>query len=261
LAESHKIYFASDVHLGLPNHAVSLEREKHFVKWLDQIKQDATEIYLVGDIFDFWFEYKRAVPRGFTRFLGKIAEITDSGIPVHFFTGNHDIWVFDYLPQETGVILHTEELIIERNEKRFYIAHGDGLGPGDRGFKFLKKIFTNPFLQWCFQRLHPNFGIGLAHLWSQNSRFQYGSIPAFKHEEEWLVQHSRQVLEHDHYDYLIYGHRHVVEDIELKDGARFINLGDWIRNFSYAEFDGSDLQVRTFTPDDPKKLTLDNSLY
>ncbi len=261
LKENHKIYFASDVHLGLPNHAASLEREKHFVKWLDMIKEDATELYLVGDIFDFWFEYKKAVPRGFTRFLGKLAEIADSGIPIHFFTGNHDIWVFDYLPEEIGVTVHRHPIQIERNGKQFYIAHGDGLGPGDRSFKFLKKIFTNKFLQWCFERIHPNLGIGLAHAWSHKSRFQYGSIPPFYGDKEWLIQHSRAELKEKHFHYMIYGHRHIAKNIEIEPDVHFVNLGDWISNFTYAVFDGEQISLEKFMPEDPDKLTMNNSLY
>jgi len=244
---THKIYFASDVHLGLPNYAESLKREKLFVKWLDMIKEDATEIYLVGDIFDFWFEYKKVVPRGFTRFLGKIAEIVDSGIPVHFFTGNHDIWVFDYLPQETGVILHRDELVIERNKKKFLIAHGDGLGPFDMRFKILKKFFTSKFMQWCFARIHPNLAIWVAHKWSFGSRYSQGTTPGyFGDDKEWLVLYAKEKLINKHFDYFVFGHRHLALEIEIDEGSKFINLGDWINNFSYAVFDGNDLILKKF---------------
>ncbi len=155
--EGKKLFFVSDAHLGLPNYNESLKREKLLIKWLDEIKNDASEIFLLGDIFDFWYEWKRVVPRGFVRLLAKIAELTDSGIPVHLFTGNHDIWVFDYLPHETGVILHTTPFSLEVAGKKIHIAHGDALGPGDYVFKFLKKLFTNKLLQWFFSRFHPNF--------------------------------------------------------------------------------------------------------
>ncbi|MDP5075392.1 MAG: UDP-2,3-diacylglucosamine diphosphatase, partial [Flavobacteriales bacterium] len=166
----NKVYFASDFHLGAPNFEESLVREKKVVQWLEEVRKDASEIFLVGDVFDFWFEYKRAVPRGFTRLLGKISEITDSGIPVHWFIGNHDMWIFDYLPQECGITLHRAPIVREWNGKKYFIGHGDGLGPGDNGYKILKKFFASNFCQWLFARLHPNFGIWLAQKSSGYSR-------------------------------------------------------------------------------------------
>ncbi len=247
LKEKHKIYFASDIHLGLPNHSESLIREKHFVKWLDTIKKDATEIFLVGDIFDFWFEYKKVVPRGFTRLISKLAEIVESGIPVYFFTGNHDIWVFDYLPAETGVILQRDSLTIVRNSKKFFISHGDGLGPGDIKFKFLKRIFTSAFFQWCFARLHPNFGLLLAHKWSIGSRYSQGTTPEyFGDNKEWLVLFAKEKLKQEYFDFFIFGHRHLMLNIQLEKGSRFINLGDWIKKFSYAVFDGEEILLKQY---------------
>ncbi|MEA3443464.1 MAG: UDP-2,3-diacylglucosamine diphosphatase [Bacteroidota bacterium] len=255
LEKGQKIYFASDVHLGLPNYEISLRREKHFVNWLNMVRQDAAAIYLVGDIFDFWWEYKKVAPRGFTRFLGTIANITDSGIPVHLFTGNHDIWIKDYLPQETGVILHTEEFIFEENNKRFFVAHGDGLGPGDHKFKLLKRIFTNKFLQWGFSRLHPNFALWLGHSWSVNSRYTQGKIPPFFGvDKEWLILFAKEKLQKEHFDYFIFGHRHLALDIMLNKNSKFLNLGDWISNFTYAIFDGNDLKLKKFLP--PTELNL-----
>ena len=166
---SKKIYFASDFHLGAPDYESSLVREKKIVSWLNHIEKDAAEIFLVGDIFDFWFEYKRAIPRGFARLQGKIADLTDKGIPVHVFTGNHDMWIFDYLPKELGVQLHREPIEREFFGKKYFIGHGDGLGPSDKGYKFLKKVFANKFCQWCFARLHPNFGIWLADISSKQA--------------------------------------------------------------------------------------------
>ena len=240
-----KIYFASDVHLGHPTLEKGLWREKLFVKWLDEIKHDAAEIYLVGDIFDFWYEYKRVVPRGFTRTLGKLAEITDSGIPIHFFTGNHDIWVFDYLPNETGVKLYREPLETELFGKSFYIAHGDGLGPGDNSYKLLKKVFTNKFLQWMFSRLHPNFALWLAHSWSNASRDAKGiQAEGFNGEEsELLYKHAQQVLEYKHFDYFVFGHRHLMINKPVVNST-FVNLGDWLYNFSYGVFDGDRFELK-----------------
>jgi UDP-2,3-diacylglucosamine hydrolase len=248
LNTSKKIYFVSDIHLGLPNPVKSLAREKLFIKWLDEIKIDAQEIFLVGDIFDFWFEYEYVVPRGFTRLLGKLAEITDAGIPVHFFTGNHDIWVHDYLPSETGVILHREKLITEFNNKRFMIAHGDGLGPADKGFKRLKKVFTNPLSKWIFARIHPNFGVRFAHFWSHRSRDVYDSDTyLFKGEDkEWLILYAKKKLTEQHFDYFIFGHRHIPLEINLGENTHFINLGDWITNFTYAVFDGEKVELKKF---------------
>ncbi|MFA8434029.1 MAG: UDP-2,3-diacylglucosamine diphosphatase [Marinifilaceae bacterium] len=244
-----RIYFASDVHLGAPALNNNREREKLFVKWLDQVKEDAEAIYLMGDIFDFWFEYKRAVPRGFTRVLGKLAEITDRGIPVHFFTGNHDIWVFDYLPEEVGVIVHKKEWSTEIKGKKFFLGHGDGLGPFDKSYKLLKKIFTNRILQWCFARIHPNLSIWLAHRWSSHSRLKDGKVEADSFrgpDKEWLVLFAKEELKKVHYDYFVFGHRHWPCNIDLGNSSRYINTGDWITHFSYAVFDGEKMEVKEF---------------
>ena len=241
-----KIYFASDLHLGIPNKNESLVREKRFVNWLDQIKEDAVEIFLLGDIFDFWFEYKRVVPKGFTRLLGKISEICDSGIPVHFFTGNHDIWVFNYLPEETGVILHRKPFIYEFKNKKFFLAHGDGLGPGDKGYKFLKKIFTNRFLQWMYARLHPNFALWFAGKLSEDSRLSGISVDFLGEEKEWLVQYAYAISKKENFDFFIFGHRHIPVDIPLKNHSRFVYLGDWINHFTYGVFDGKDFVLKSF---------------
>lgn len=243
-----KIYFASDFHLGIPNHEKSLVREKRIVKWLDEIKHDAQEIYLMGDLFDFWFEYKYTVPKGFTRLLGKIAELTDSGIPVTFFTGNHDMWMFEYFPKELGVSIYREPITREYNGKKFYLGHGDGLGPGDYGYKFIKKIFASPLCQWLFARLHPNFAMGMGNFWSQKSRLSNGTTDEkFTGEEnEWLVVYSKEVLQKQHFDYLIFGHRHLPLDIKLNNNSRYINLGEWINYNSYAVFDGENLELKYY---------------
>lgn len=244
-----RIYFASDVHLGAPLIRNHQEHEKIFVAWLDQIKDSAREIYLLGDVFDFWFEYKKVVPRGYTRLLGKLAEITDNGIPVHFFTGNHDIWVFDYLPSETGVIVHREPLETTIDGKSFYLAHGDGLGGYDKVFNLLKAFFTNKFAQWVFAHIHPNWGIALASVWSKNSReknlSQYGS-QYLGDDKEWLVRYSHEVLQSRHFDFFIYGHRHIAMDKSISDNSRLIYLGDWISLFTYAVWDGKEMKLESF---------------
>jgi len=240
-----KIYFISDLHLGMHPASESLAREKKVVKWLDSIYRDASEIYLLGDVFDYWFEYKRVVPRGFTRFLGKIAEITDAGVKVHYFTGNHDVWVFKYLPAEIGVDVYRAPLLKEYNGKKFLIAHGDGLGPGQRGYKFLKSIFTSRTMQWLYSRLHPNFATAFALGWSKRSRFAKGVSTGFLGEDqEFLIQYAKSVLEKEHFDYFIFGHRHLPLEYDLPGNSHMVYLGDWIENFTYAVWDGASLKLK-----------------
>lgn len=245
-----KIYFASDFHLGAPDYETSLAREKKIVQWLDEVREDAEEIFLLGDVFDFWFEYKRAIPKGFVRLQGKIAEITDSGIPVHWFIGNHDMWIFNYIPKELGVRMHRTEIVREFGGKKFFIGHGDGLGPGDHGYKFIKKVFRNRVCQWLFARLHPNFGIGLANFFSRKSRVATGEEDAkfYGEEKEMLIQFCKTVQKSDHFDYFVFGHRHLPIEFDLPENSKYINTGDWIRYFSYAVFDGNNLElVRNWT--------------
>lgn len=244
-ASGKKIYFASDFHLGAPNYEKSLEREKKIVAWLDHVKQDAAEIFLVGDIFDFWFEYKRAIPRGFVRIQGKITEITDSGIPVHVFTGNHDMWIFDYLPKELGVMLYREPIEREFFGKSYLIGHGDGLGPGDRSYKFLKKVFANKFCQWCFARLHPNLGIWIAEKSSKSSRAKSGKTDEvfLGEDNEWLVQYCKEVLKTKTYDYFVFGHRHLPLQIKVGDKTTYFNLGEWINYCTYLEISETEVNL------------------
>ena len=248
MSEKTKIYFASDFHLGAPNYEKSLEREKLIVRWLDEIKEDAKEIYLVGDVFDFWFEYKHAIPKGFVRLQGKIAELTDSGIPITLFTGNHDMWIFDYIPKELGVTLHRGNITREFNGKKFLIGHGDGLGPGDHGYKFIKKVFANKLCQWAFERLHPNFGLGIGNYWSHKSRkTNAGNDEKFLGEEnEWLAVYCREYLEKEHVDYFVFGHRHLPLEIKLNEKSTYFNLGEWINYNSYAVFDGDKLEMKEY---------------
>ncbi len=245
MKQGKKIYFASDFHLGVPTYEKSLEREKKIVKWLDTIKSDAEEIYLLGDVFDFWFEYKTVVPRGYVRLLGKIAELSDSGIKIHYFTGNHDMWTFDYLEKELNVTIYRAPIEINYNNKSFYIGHGDGLGPGDHGYKFIKKVFASKVCQWLFARLHPNFGIGIANYFSKKSRIATGTSDEkfLGDEKEWLVIYSKEILAKKHFDYLIFGHRHLPLDIKI-DSSRYINLGDWIQYFTYGVFDGEKFELK-----------------
>jgi UDP-2,3-diacylglucosamine hydrolase len=246
-----KIYFASDFHLGAPSYESSLEREKKVIQWLEEVRHDAEEIFLLGDVFDFWFEYKHAIPKGFVRLQGKIAEITDSGIPVHWFIGNHDMWIFDYIPKELGVQMHRTEITREFGGKKFFIGHGDGLGPGDHGYKFIKKVFRNRVCQWLFARLHPNFGIGLANFFSRKSRVATGEEDAkfYGEEKEMLIQYCKTKLKESHMDYFVFGHRHLPIEFDLPGNSKYINTGDWIRYFSYAVFDGEKLSlIRDYKP-------------
>lgn len=240
-----KIYFASDFHLGVPVGKSSFEREKRIIDWLDHIRQDAFEIYLVGDIFDFWFEYKHAIPKGFVRIQGKIAELVDSGIPVYFFTGNHDMWMFDYFEKELGVKIYREPIYRTYNGKKFLIGHGDGLGPGDRGYKFIKKVFAAKWSQWMFARLHPNFGIALANYFSRKSRIATGDSDSkfLGEDNEWLVQYCKEQEGINPQDYYIFGHRHLPMTIRINERAVYINLGEWIHYNTYAVFDGFEVKL------------------
>lgn len=248
IAEGKKIYFLSDFHLGVPDHASSLEREKLIVRFLDEVKDHAAGIFIVGDLFDFWYEYKKVVPKGFVRILGKIAELTDSGIPVWFFVGNHDMWMSGYFEQELNVPVYFEPKEFEFNHKKFYIGHGDGLGPGDHGYKFLKKIFRNRISQFLFGILPPYIGMGIANRSSKSSRAITGESDAkfLGEENEWLITYCKEVLQEKHYDYFIFGHRHLPIDFLLKGGSRYINLGDWISYYSYAVFDGENLELKYY---------------
>jgi UDP-2,3-diacylglucosamine hydrolase len=249
LNEHKKIYFLSDFHLGAPDYASSLTREKKIVSFLDSIQHDAGQIFIVGDIFDFWYEYKKVVPRGYVRLLGKLAALTDAGISVHFFVGNHDMWMKDYFQTELNIPVYFEPKVFTFNEKKFFIGHGDGLGPGDHGYKFIKKIFRNKLCQWLFGQLHPTLGIGLANYFSRKSREKTGSSDEhfLGADKEWLIVYSKEILQQEHFDYFIFGHRHYPIEFKLNETSRYINLGDWIRNFTYATFDGNEVELKKWS--------------
>jgi len=248
LSLGKKIYFASDAHLGASALTDNDHRERLLVEWLDTVKQDAGMIFLMGDMFDFWFEYKSVVPRGFVRFLGKIAEITDGGIPVHFFTGNHDVWVFDYLPKETGMIIHRKPYIVELMGKKFFMAHGDGLLNFDRGYNLLKWLFQNRVAQWLFARLHPNFAFRIANSWSKSSRLSNGiEGEAFKGEkEEEQIVFAREKLKAEHFDFFVFGHRHLPMEFNLNERSKAFIIGDWIKRYTYGVFDGNEFKLKEF---------------
>lgn len=245
---SKKAYFSSDNHLGAPTPEESLPREKKFVAWLDQIKHDAGAIFLLGDLFDFWFEYQTVVPKGFVRTLGKLAELSDSGIPIYFFVGNHDLWMNDYFEKELNIpVFHKPQQFII-NEKVFLIGHGDGLGPGDKGYKRMKKVFINPFSKWLFRWLHPDLGVKLAQYLSVKNKLISGDedIKFLGEENEWLVQYCKRKQSQQHYDYFVFGHRHLPMTIDIAENSQYLNLGDWIHYYTYGVFDGGTLKLHEF---------------
>ena len=246
MQSNKKIYFLSDFHLGAPNYESSLVREKKVVDFLSSIEHDASEIFILGDMFDFWYEYKNVVPKGFVRLLGKLAALTDAGIPIHFFVGNHDMWMRNYFQEELNITVYYEPKVFERYQKKLFIGHGDGLGPGDKGYKFLKKIFRNKICQTLFGLLHPFLGIKIANYFSRKSRAKTGSSDeVFLGEaNEWLVQYCKRKLNHEHFDYFVFGHRHLPLNITLNKESTYINLGDWITHFTYAVFDGHQFELK-----------------
>ena len=250
IPQGKKIYFSSDNHLGAPTHAASLPREKIFVNWLDSIKHDAEVIFLLGDLFDFWFEYKKVVPKGFVRTLGKLAELRDSGIQIYFFVGNHDLWMGDYFEKELNIPVYHNPKEFIFNNKHFFIGHGDGKGPGDKGYKRMKKVFTNPFFQWLFRWIHPDIGVRIAqHLSVKNKLISGEDDKEFLGEEkEWLAQYSKRKLENNHFDYFIFGHRHLPMKIKVGETSMYYNLGDWINHYTYGVFDGEKFELKNYQP-------------
>jgi UDP-2,3-diacylglucosamine hydrolase len=246
-----KIYFLSDFHLGAPDVATSRIRELKIVGFLEEIRNDAVVIFIVGDMFDFWYEYRKVVPKGYVRLLGKLAELSDQGIALHFFAGNHDMWVKDYFQNEMNMPVYFEPRPFTFDDKTFLVGHGDGLGPGDHGYKMIKRLFRNPAANWAFGILPPWIGIGIANFFSRKSRQATGH-----HEEvflgadkEWLITYCRERLNNQRFDYFIFGHRHLPIDFALDHNSRYINLGDWIRYFTYAVFDGQQLQLKARYPE------------
>jgi UDP-2,3-diacylglucosamine hydrolase len=290
LQKDKKIYFASDFHLGYPDHQTSLARERKVVAWLDSIKSDAQIVFLVGDIFDFWFEYKNVVPKGFVRLLGKLAELSDSGIEIIIFSGNHDIWMFDYFTKELGIKVYREfqeyEVRVQSSEFRvqsidpikkmsdidnqeieqknatlytpnsklytFYVVHGDGLGPGDYGYKYLKKVFESKLSQWAFGWIHPHAGISLATWWSgsRKDEVRIKRELQFRGDNEWLWSFAKEQEALKHHDFYVFGHRHLLLDLPVNDNSRYINLGQWAyddeNSYHFAVFDGEELIVKKY---------------
>lgn len=250
LPAGKKLFFASDFHLGTPDHAQSRQREDKIVQWLNMIEPQAHAIFLVGDIFDFWFEYRKAIPKGFVRFQGKLAQLTDRGIPVYFFSGNHDMWMFEYFEKEFNIPVFHDPLVFSLNNKQFYVAHGDGLGPGDKFYKILKRIFRSKLCQGAFRLLHPDLGISLAHFWSQDSRSRNTKKgeDEFKGKDEWLLQYCKEMEVQQHHDFYVFGHRHLPLNLKVNTDSRYINLGEWLHYFTYGEFDGEEFKLLQFDP-------------
>jgi UDP-2,3-diacylglucosamine hydrolase len=249
--QQKKIFFASDFHLGVPTPQESLARERKIVAWLESIRHEAHSIYLLGDIFDFWFEYRHAIPKGFIRLQGKLAELRDAGIPIIFFTGNHDMWMFDYFTTELGIPIYRDPQILEVGNQKLLIGHGDGLGPGDHFYKFLKKFFNSGLCQWLFARLHPNLGISIANIWSRQSRISNLKLEeGFKGEEgEYLWVYCTEMEKTTHHDYYIFGHRHIPLDLKIGEKSRYINLGEWVHFSTYGIYDGKTVELKTFEPE------------
>ena len=245
LKEGEKIYFSSDNHLGAPDRSSSLVREKRFVSWLDSIKHNAKAIFLLGDLFDFWFEYKKVVPKGFVRLLGKLAELTDKEIAVHLFVGNHDLWMQNYLTEELGITIHHKPIIVEEQNKKLFIGHGDGLGNGDYLYKVLKQVFTSKVCQFLFARLHPNFSLSLAQTWSKSSR-KSSEVPFASKEKELLFGYCKKMQKNNPVDYYVFGHRHIPLELKVDKKATYINLGEWLSQNTYAVLEEGKLNLKTY---------------
>ena len=250
MSDKSIIYFVSDLHLGMESVQRSMERERIFVDWLNLVRKDAKEIWFLGDVFDYWFEYKGVVPRGFTRFLGKLAELSDDGIKIHYFTGNHDIWVFDYLPEEIGLTLYKEPIVKEFSGLKFFLGHGDGYSPKDYGYLFIKRMFRSRFLQWFYARIHPNTSTAFARWSSRTSRNNHERLAYLGIEKEDIILFSRRhIVDNPSISFYLFGHRHLAFDVAITDNARVLCLGDWIYNFTYARFDGEKLELKKFLKD------------
>lgn len=248
LQSGKKIYFASDQHFGVPDLQQSRIREEKFIRWMDSIKKNAQVLFLMGDLFDFWHEWKFVVPKGYIRVLGKLAELKDAGIDIYFFVGNHDLWMKNYFEDELGIPVFFEKKFYDINGKKFLLAHGDGLGPGDKGYKRMKKVFTNPLAQWAFRWLHPDIGMRIANYMSQKNKLISGveDQKFLGEDKEFLIQYSKEKLKTEQIDYFVFGHRHLPLIFELENNSKYINLGDWISYFTYGVFDGQKFDLEKF---------------
>lgn len=244
------VYFLSDAHLGSLAISHGRTQERRLVRFLDSIKEKAAAVYLLGDMFDFWYEYRYTVPKGYTRFLGKLSELCDMGVEVHFFTGNHDIWAYEYLEKECGVTLHKQPLTTDIYGKLFFLAHGDGMGDPDRKFKMLRWIFHNRACQYLMSALHPRWGIALGLKWAKQSYIKHKETDEATYmgeNKEHLVLYTKEYMKsHPDIDFFIYGHRHIELDLMLSKKVRMMILGDWISQFTYAVFDGEHMFLEEY---------------
>lgn len=244
LPSHKKIYFTSDHHFGAPTPELSFPREQKFVQWLDEISKDAGALFIVGDLFDFWFEYKKVVPKGFVRILGKLASLRDQGLPIYFFVGNHDLWMENYFEKELGIPVFHEPIEVKVNNTLLFVGHGDGLGPGDKGYKRMKKVFVHPLSKWLFRWLHPDVGVSLAQYMSVKNKLISGEDDAkyLGEENEWLILYTKRKESEKHRDFYIFGHRHLPMVLPLLDNkTKYVNLGDWIQYYTYASLDANGL--------------------
>ena len=246
LRDNKCIYFASDFHLGIPNFEESRKREMRIIAWLDSIKENAQEIYLLGDVFDFWYEYNHVAPKGFIRFLGKIAELSDSGIRITFFHGNHDMWMKDYLSRELGIEILPDPIQLRIGNKKLLVGHGDGLGPGDIKYKILRKIFRSKWAQWLFTRVHPNFSFWVANIWSAHSKKLDKCDGQSLGEKEFLYQFCLSSEKKEHHDYYVFGHRHIPMEMQINENAKYINIGEWINANTFGRFNGETFELKKF---------------
>ncbi len=245
ISATGKSYFISDVHLGVPDYDSSLAREKKMVKWLQSIEVDIKNLFILGDIFDMWYDYNHVAPKGYVRLLGQLARMSDNGVNIHYFAGNHDMWIFDYFEKEIGLRVYRTPMLFDIDGKKILMGHGDGLGSGDYKYKFLKRLFAGKLNQWFFARLHPNFALGVAEFFSNRSRIANGNFEEEYQgdENEILVQYCKEKLKTEHYDFFIFGHRHIAMDLKLNDESRYINLGEWVKNPHIASYEKGDMEL------------------
>ncbi len=235
IPEGKYVYFASDFHFGIPDEKTSREREREVCNWLDKIKTDAHCVFLMGDIWDAWMEYKLVIPKGNTRFLGKLAELSDSGIQLFIFSGNHDLWMRDYFQQEFNAEVFHEHCTFQFNEKIIHLGHGDGIGPGDKKYKMLKWFLRNPICQWLYRQIHPDVGLRIARYFSElGPKHKYDDMKFLGADKEFQLQYANSLLAQNQYDYFIFGHRHIPNSIPLNEKSTYVNLGDWLSYKTYA---------------------------
>ena len=252
MSQRNTTYFISDLHLGA-SYLDTRQSEQKVIDWLNSIKSSAKRLIFLGDILDYWYEYRHVVPRGYIRFFGKLAELSDSGIEIHWFTGNHDIWIFDYLPAELGITLHRTNEVFDIDGHSFFLSHGDEVGERKWSFRFIQWLFRNKVAQWCYSWIHPDLTMILAHKWSSSSRKknnQKGEKHFRGEKYEPLVRFAKEYIKNNNVEYLIFGHRHILLDLMLTRNNRMVILGDWIKHFSYASFDGENLWIDLFEPED-----------